>query len=91
MVSSRLGIPIRTLQRRLKNDGLTYSRLVADVRCEAACRLLKDPSSGVAGIATALGYADPSNFSRAFQRWTGISPRQYQQQIEITPSNVTKN
>ena len=75
--AQRLGIPVRTLQRRLHNAGLSYSELVDEVRCDAACRLLSSPCARVADIARALGFSDPSNFSRAFVRWTGISPREY--------------
>jgi len=73
----RLGIPVRTLQRRLKEDGLSYSTLVEQARHELACRLLDKPGAKAAAVAKALGYTDPSSFSRAFRRWTGMSPRVY--------------
>ena len=73
----RCGIPVRTLQRRLHEAGLSYSELVDEVRFEAACRLLDDPQARIAEVAAALGFADPSNFSRAFVRWTGLPPREY--------------
>ena len=41
----RLGIPVRTLQRRLKESGLSYSRLVEQTRHELACRLLDKPDA----------------------------------------------
>jgi AraC-like DNA-binding protein len=72
-----LGIPVRTLQRRLNDAGLTYSELADEVRFKAACRLLEGPHTRVADIAASLGFADPSNFSRAFLRWSGVSPREY--------------
>ena len=74
-----LGVPVRTLQRRLQQDGLSYSDLVEKTRFELACRLLDTPEGSVAQVAKALGYADPGSFSRAFTRWTGMSPRQYRQ------------
>lgn len=73
----RFGIPVRTLQRRLHDTGCTYSELVDEVRFDAACRLLADPQARVAEVSVALGFTDPSNFSRAFARWTGLSPREY--------------
>ena len=75
--AQKLNIPVRTLQRRLHDAGLTYSELVDEVRCDAACRLLMAESLGMAEIATALGFSDPSNFSRAFQRWKGMSPSEF--------------
>lgn len=73
----KVGIPLRTLQRRLHDNGLTYSELVDEVRRESACRLLKADRMSVAEIAVALGFSDPSNFSRAFHRWLGVSPSKY--------------
>ncbi|MGB5329605.1 MAG: helix-turn-helix transcriptional regulator [Gammaproteobacteria bacterium] len=76
-IAERLGISVRTLQRRLKASGLSYSELVEQIRHEQACRLLDKPDANMAAIASALGYIDPSSFSRAFRRWTGMSPRVY--------------
>jgi AraC-like DNA-binding protein len=41
--AQRLGTSVRTLQRRLHNAGLSYSELLDEVRCDAACRLLTNP------------------------------------------------
>ena len=76
-VAELLRLPVRTLQRRLNEQGLTYSDLVEDLRYREACRLLKRTDKPVAAIATALGYTDPSHFSRAFRRWSGMRPSQY--------------
>ena len=76
-VAELLRLPVRTLQRRLNEQGLTYSDLVEDLRYREACRLLKRTDKPVAAIATALGYRDPSHFSRAFRRWSGLRPSQY--------------
>jgi len=72
-----LGMPVRTLQRRLRERGQSYSQLVDTIRCEQACRLLEEPGARMIDVARALGYADPSSFSRAFRRWMGMSPRGY--------------
>jgi len=80
VVSRRCGIPVRTLQRRLHNAGLTYRELVDKVRFDAACRLLRQPQNNVKDVARAIGYQNASNFNRAFQRWAGVSPSEYQRQ-----------
>lgn len=72
-----LGVPVRTLQRRLQRSRLTYSALVEETRFELACRLLDAPGARVADVARAVGYADPSSFSRAFKRLCGTSPKAY--------------
>jgi AraC-like DNA-binding protein len=67
----------RTLQRRLHSAGLTYANLIAEARRASAERLLADPDRTVADVARLLGYSDPAHFTRAFQRWTGVSPRAF--------------
>ena len=74
-----LGVTVRTLQRRLRQDDLTYSQLVENTRLEQARYLLGASERSVAEVAKALGYADPGSFSRAFRRWMKISPRAYRQ------------
>ena len=79
-VSRRCGIPVRTLQRKLHNAGITYRELVDEVRFDTACRLLRQPQNHIKDVARAIGYQNASNFNRAFQRWAGVSPSEYQRQ-----------
>jgi AraC-like DNA-binding protein len=72
-----LGIPVRTLQRRLHDEGLSYKKLIKNIRLEQACLLLQDANIPIAVVAKTLGYGDPGSFSRAFRRWKGMSPRAY--------------
>lgn len=67
----------RTLQRRLEEEGQSYSRLLEGVRFEQATALLADPGVKVLEIAQRLGYRDPANFTRAFRGWTGLAPAEY--------------
>jgi AraC-like DNA-binding protein len=73
-LGKRLGISERTLRRRLEQEGQTLRALVDDVRRERADALLAAGSS-VKETAFALGFSEPSAFSRAYKRWTGTSPR----------------
>ncbi len=73
-VAARLGLGGRTLQRRLRERGLTLRTLVDDVRRECALLQLADPAVSVAEVAFSLGFSDPSAFHSAFRRWTGRSP-----------------
>ncbi|MFO1432282.1 MAG: AraC family transcriptional regulator ligand-binding domain-containing protein [Candidatus Competibacteraceae bacterium] len=74
------GVSIRTFQRWLAASNLTYSRLVEQVRFEKAMQLLAEPRCPLLDIAFELGYTEPANFSRAFRRWTGVSPLQFRRQ-----------
>lgn len=63
----------RTLRRRLQAAQTSYQTILDDVRRLRALRYLGSNHS-VQQVAWMLGYADPSNFSRAFRKWTGQSP-----------------
>ncbi len=76
-VASRLRVSTRSLQRQLALLGISYSELVDEVREETAKSLLATHELGIAQIGAAIGYRDPSSFSRAFMRWTQMSPREY--------------
>lgn len=69
----------RTLIRHLKAEGHSYKQLVDAVRVERACWLLEQTELTVEQVSDALGYEDPSNFSRTFRRWTGLIPSHYRQ------------
>lgn len=67
----------RTLRRRLSELGTSYQLMLEQLRRGRAVELLLHSDDAVDTIAQALGYGDPSNFGRAFRRWTGLSPRAY--------------
>jgi len=73
------GISVRTLQRRLSENSTSYSKLVQCAQYELASNLLKNMSTRVLDISFAAGYDDPSNFTRAFRRYSGMTPRQYRE------------
>jgi len=73
------GCSVRTLQRTLARNGLTYRRLVDRVRFDAALSLIEDPSMRLGDIAMALGYSEHAHFTRSFRRWTGVGPREYRE------------
>jgi AraC-like DNA-binding protein len=77
LAASLCSISKRSLQRRLAECGTTYSDALARARFDVASSLLADPEKRVIDIASRLGYGDSSNFSRAFRRYAGVSPRKY--------------
>ncbi|SDW74660.1 AraC family transcriptional regulator [Marinobacter mobilis] len=76
-VANTLFVSERTLKRRLQEEERSFQHLVDDVRLERAGELLENTSMNLSQIADALGYADAANFTRAFKRWTGVSPSQF--------------
>ena len=71
----RLGLSTRSLQRKLREHGVTHRRLVEDIRRERALRVLADEKRTIDEVAAAAGYEDARSLHRAFNRWTGKSPR----------------
>ncbi len=79
-VSTALGIHERTLQARLKETGLSYRQLLQEVRQNIAKQQLSYGTQTITELALQLGYAEIAVFSRHFKTWTGLSPKQWQQQ-----------
>jgi AraC-like DNA-binding protein len=73
-VAAASGMSERTLQRQLSEEGTDFSTLFEEARKARAVALLKDGSMSIADVAAALGYANPPAFTRAFRRWTGLTP-----------------
>ncbi|MET4387399.1 AraC-like DNA-binding protein [Bradyrhizobium sp. F1.4.3] len=76
-IAEMAGISIRSLQRKLSNAGVTYSDLLDGVRFENAAKLLRDTNSKIIDVAFSSGYTDPAHFTRAFRRFSGITPREF--------------
>ena len=90
-VAEHIGSSVRTLQRRLSEAGVTHTALVEHARRDMALRKLKTTRLPIGQVAKQHGFRDPSSFSRAFQRWTGMSPRTYRRMLPQTaPGNGQK-
>jgi AraC-like DNA-binding protein len=76
-IASALNQSPSTLQRRLRKEGTSYQQLLDATRRELALEYLRDGRQSLADITFLLGFSDQSNFTRAFRRWTGKTPRQY--------------
>ncbi len=65
---------IRTLQRRLATEGVSFSALIEDVRREVALQALCSTQASVGDVSANLGYSKQSSLTRAVRRWTGVPP-----------------
>jgi AraC-like DNA-binding protein len=70
-VANNLHLSVRSLQRRLREEGTSFSEIVDSVRRSLAMTYLVEADLGASEIAHRLGFADVSSFHRAFRRWTG--------------------
>ena len=76
-MASRLGVSVRTLHRRLAEQGQHYQRIVDDVRRTLAIEFLQNTSLPVEEIAGRVGFSEASNFRKAFRKWTGHAPAHF--------------
>jgi AraC-like DNA-binding protein len=76
-LADRLGLSLRTLQRRVSALDTSVQRLIEEVRVATARQLLSDPELTLLEVSIALGYSTEGAFRRAFRRWTGQTPTTY--------------
>ena len=73
-IAKALHLSTRSLQRKLSDEGTTYTKLLRDVRYELAEKYIADDTYPITEISYLLGFSDTSVFSRAFKRWSGHPP-----------------
>lgn len=76
-VARKLGTSRRSLQRRLADEELTYAQVLDDVRSTLARAYLAQRELSIAEVAYLLGFSEQSSFTRAFRRWTQMSPAEF--------------
>ncbi|HBN8232448.1 AraC family transcriptional regulator [Pseudomonas paraeruginosa] len=84
-VAARLHLSGRSLKRHLRGAGTSFRELLAETRQRQALRLLQRPEVPLQRIALHLGYSDPTNFTRAFKRWTGELPSSARERMRQAP------
>lgn len=75
-ITAKLGVSRQTLYRNLKSEDATFEQVLDDLRHRMALHYLRGKKVSVNETAYLVGFSDPAAFSRAFKRWTGISPRE---------------
>jgi AraC-like DNA-binding protein len=81
-IADALHVSNRTLQRKLKGEGTSFMDLLQDTRLQLARKYLRQPSRSVVETSYLLGFSEPSTFSRAFKRWTGVAPAEFREMSE---------
>jgi len=66
----------RKLQRQLKTESTTYQKVLDAYRHEKAEQWLNGGQKNIKQVSDLLGFANQSAFTRAFKRWTGMTPKQ---------------
>jgi AraC-like DNA-binding protein len=77
-VAKEMSVSVRTLQYRLKGEGVVFTDLLKDVRENLAKKYLCQDYT-VEEITYLLGFSEPSVFRKAFKKWSGVTPSEYRQ------------
>lgn len=77
LLAEHFNCSTRQLQRKLKDEGTSFRELLDKIRTDLAKHYIKVNQFSIAETAYLLGYSDPNNFSRAFKKWTGVTPGEY--------------
>ncbi len=76
-----LNINPRLMQRKLKEEGTSFRKLLNEHQENQAVKLLTDNKEPISRVGDILGFSDQSNFTRAFRRWTGINPHSFRKSL----------
>jgi AraC-like DNA-binding protein len=76
-IADSLHVSLRSLQRKLNKEETNYKTLLESTRQELALHYIRETHRTLGEITYLLGFSEPSNFTRAFKRWTGKTPAEY--------------
>ncbi|MEN4984089.1 AraC family transcriptional regulator [Acinetobacter modestus] len=82
-LAERLHYSRRTLQRRITEAGTSFRKELNFVRYELAKSYLKDPRLQIVEIALLLGYSEHAPFTRAYKEWSGKTPQQEREELQL--------
>ncbi|WP_372732441.1 AraC family transcriptional regulator ligand-binding domain-containing protein [Novosphingobium sp.] len=84
-IAREIGMSSRTMRRKLAEEGSSFQQVLDECRMrQAVFEFRTRPDLSIAQIALRLGYAEHSNFTRAFHRWSGVSPQAYRSSLART-------
>ncbi|MEL6964995.1 MAG: AraC family transcriptional regulator, partial [Pseudomonadota bacterium] len=81
-----LGLSPRSLQRALKQQGESYSNVLASVRATAAAHYLQSGHMSLSEVGYICGYADQAHFTRLFKAASAMTPGAYQRNFSTAAS-----
>ena len=87
-IAKNLALSVRTLSRRLSDEGATYADVVDQLRRSLALQYLKEPGMSLSQISWLLGYEGSTSFNHAFKRWTGRSPSVARNEKRLSPPSA---
>ncbi len=79
-ICESLHMSTQVVRRRLAEEGTSYQKIKDGVRSDLVKELLAKPDVAISDIAERAGFTEPAALSRAFKKWTGLTPAQYREQ-----------
>ncbi len=78
-IAESLHVSLRSLQRKLNTEDTNFKSLLEGTRHDLALQYIREQHRTISEVTYLLGFSEPSNFSRAFRRWTGMSPAEFRE------------
>ena len=72
-----LNLSLRSLQRKLNERGLTFEKVLVEVRRDLAQKYIVQSHLSIGEVSYLLGFSSTSNFARNFKSWMGVTPSEY--------------
>jgi AraC-like DNA-binding protein len=82
-VARAMGVSPRTLSRKLKQEGGSFTEELDGARRDLALSYVGESDISLNEAAFLLGFAHVESFYRAFKRWTGTTPLAYRRQMTV--------
>jgi len=89
LIADKLGISVRTLQRKLAEENSSYKDVLNELRQELALHYVQNSSLTFDVIAKKLGFSEPRSFYRSFKQWTGKTASQIRE-ASVNKASVNK-
>jgi AraC-like DNA-binding protein len=84
-IAEILRMTSRTLRNHLREQGTSFQGILDDLRHQLAIDYLEKSDLSLAEVSVLVGFNDPSNFRRAFKKWTGTSPSEFRSAAATVP------
>lgn len=89
-VARSMGMEPNAFRRRLTREKASYREILDSAYRDRALHLMGTPDLNLTQIAAMLGFAELSVFTRAFRRWTGMTPTQWRR-TGVLPNYAASN
>jgi AraC-like DNA-binding protein len=80
-IADHLGMSLRSLQRKLQEQGTNYKDILEQTRKKLSMDYIQQRHLSLSEISYLVGFSSVGNFNRAFKRWTNKTPGEYRNSL----------